>query len=85
MAVDAAWQNVVCADCGKKYQCTPYQDYYHRPEDKGGPPVEERSLTNGVCESCLLMNNPGNPIHPDRILYSDEQGNMIPPPMPPIT
>ncbi len=48
--VDAAWQIVTCADCGNNYTCTPADDYYHRPEISH----EERTLENGVCESCLV-------------------------------
>lgn len=59
--VNAAYQEVSCADCGKTYQCTPAQDYYHKPDQ----PRETRTLTNGYCETCLLM---GANIHPDKII-----------------
>lgn len=46
----AAWKDVKCADCGAEYHCTPGSDYFHRPDVEDA----DRTLTNGVCESCLL-------------------------------
>lgn len=51
--VSAAWQNVTCADCGKRYRCTPRQDYYN-----------STTLADGVCETCLLT---AAGIHPDKV------------------
>lgn len=56
--VDAAYQAVVCSGCGAQYVCTPSSDYYHRPDVE----PEERTLENGVCESCLLTKPDGSKI-----------------------
>ena len=41
--VDAAYQKVTCSGCGKKYVCTPDEDYYN-----------STTLDDGVCWDCLL-------------------------------
>lgn len=51
---DAAWQMVTCKDCGKRYRCTPWEDYFNNT-----------TLDDGVCETCLLLNAG---IHPDKIV-----------------
>ena len=52
--VDARWQMVKCADCGKEYQCTPTEDYFNNT-----------TLTDGLCWSCLLKFNDLNPAQPE--------------------
>lgn len=47
--VDARWQQVKCADCGKEYQCTPQTDYYFPSEFVG-----IRTLDNGFCWDCFM-------------------------------
>lgn len=51
--IDAGWQMVVCKDCGKRYRCTPQNDYYNNT-----------TLDDGVCETCLLL---AAEIHPDKV------------------
>lgn len=46
----AAWQQVTCSGCAREYRCVPNDDYYHRPDVADA----DRTLTNGVCEPCLL-------------------------------
>ena len=59
MTFSAAWQLVKCSDCGRSYQCRPEDDYYHRPDVSD----EERTLLNGVCESCLIPDDlKGKPV-----------------------
>lgn len=54
----AAWRQVTCSSCGREYQCVPADDYYHRPDVAD----EARTLTNGVCEPCLLgFKGPSDP------------------------
>ena len=43
--VDARWQQVKCAGCGKEYQCTPSQDYF-----------ESTTLEDGFCWDCFMKN-----------------------------
>lgn len=61
----AAWQNVTCAGCRKRYQCTPSQDYYHEPAV-----IEAGTQTfeNGYCMTCLCLRNR---VHPDRVVNED--------------
>jgi hypothetical protein len=53
-----AWQVVRCAGCGKEYRCTPDSDYYNNT-----------NTTDGVCETCLLMDAG---IHPDNVLEMED-------------
>lgn len=39
---DNAWKQVQCDRCGRRYQCTPFDDYYCTPEG------------DHCCEPCLL-------------------------------
>jgi hypothetical protein len=39
----AGWQMVTCSGCGRKYRCTPMDDYYNNT-----------TFEDGVCEKCLL-------------------------------
>jgi hypothetical protein len=43
MPENAAWKMVTCRSCGKKWRCTPQQDYYNAT-----------TLTDGLCWDCLL-------------------------------
>lgn len=40
---DQRWQQVKCRDCGREFQCTPWDDYYNAT-----------SAEDGVCERCLI-------------------------------
>ena len=40
---DCRYQDVTCADCGRTYQCTPFDDYYN-----------STTATDGLCTKCLL-------------------------------
>lgn len=62
----AAWREVTCAGCGKQYQCTPSQDYFHEP---GVLAAGTQTLENGYCMTCLCLRSR---IHPDRVV--DEHG-----------
>jgi hypothetical protein len=41
--IDARWQMVTCRECGKRYLCTPSQDYF-----------EATTLEDGLCWDCFL-------------------------------
>ncbi len=41
-----AWQPVTCEECGRKYICTPHDDYYTTPDGRG------------LCERCLVGDLP---------------------------
>jgi hypothetical protein len=41
--MDARWQMVTCRGCGRRYRCTPDEDYY-----------ESTTLEDGLCWDCLL-------------------------------
>lgn len=43
--ITGPWQQVVCADCGREYRCTPNDDHYLRAGDPEGSPR--------VCFACL--------------------------------
>jgi hypothetical protein len=43
MTGSAAWQIVTCSGCGRRYRCTPVDDYYNAT-----------TPSDGVCQSCLL-------------------------------
>lgn len=52
--------DVTCKDCGRQYQCTPWDDYYNATNEH-----------DGVCTNCLLIaNNIEGPlivVDPDRM------------------
>ena len=47
--VDARYQRVRCAGCGREYTCSPSEDYFHPAgfEDDG-------TLENGYCWGCFI-------------------------------
>lgn len=59
MKVDARWQMVTCARCGRHYRCTPEQDYF-----------ESTTLDDGLCWDCLMVtkNLPPEPEPPYRVV-----------------
>lgn len=61
-AVTGPYQQVVCADCGEQYTCTPSNDHYLRA---GAPEGSPR-----VCFACLLA--PVQEDHSGRSGGSDE-------------
>lgn len=51
-----AWKPVRCDRCGRRYVCTPADDYYCTPEG------------DHCCESCLLGGLPLQVVHVDDLL-----------------
>lgn len=49
--VTGPWKQVVCADCGREYRCTPNDDHYLRAGDPEGSPR--------VCFACLVTPHNG--------------------------
>lgn len=41
--VSLAWAHVVCSSCGRRYRCTPADDYYNAT-----------TAEDGVCLTCLV-------------------------------
>jgi hypothetical protein len=59
MAIDLRYAEVKCAKCGKEYQCTPSQDYFHPDgkfigEDFDHFPPDKKTTDNGYCWDCFL-------------------------------
>lgn len=44
---DLRWQWVTCSGCGRRYQCTPSDDYY-----------SATTTDDGTCTRCLIGNLP---------------------------
>jgi hypothetical protein len=65
--VDARWQQVTCAGCGRQYQCTPEADYYG-----------STTLSDGLCTRCFLAVNGMNP-ETTPVLAVDLSGQEIDP------
>lgn len=43
----AAYQTVTCKDCGRRYRCTPTDDYYNAT-----------TVTDGLCATCIAGPDP---------------------------
>jgi len=44
--LDCRWQMVTCRGCGRRYQCTPSEDYF-----------EATTLSDGWCWACFMALN----------------------------